>query len=78
MSEQTPQGNVLRYTTVGVEFIVTFGLFLTAGLIADLKLDTAPGFTVLGAACGFAAGLYHLLKKVRRLRQSEEQEHPEP
>ena len=71
MEPQRPQRNLLPYTTVGMEFTVVFLLPTVAGIVLDARLDSAPGFTILGAACGFAVGLWHLLRRVRTLRQAK-------
>ena len=58
----------MSYTTVGVEFIAVFGMLLGVGLLVDWRLGTTPGLGLLGGVCGFAAGLRHLLRRVRSLR----------
>jgi F0F1-type ATP synthase assembly protein I len=64
--------DVVRYTTAGIEFTLTFGLPLAGGLWLDRRLNTIPGFSLLGGAVGFAVGLYRLLRQARRLRDQEE------
>lgn len=60
---------MLRYVSVGTEFIVTFGILLAGGIWADMRLDTLPGFALLGAAVGFALGLYRLVKQAREIQR---------
>ena len=57
----------LRCLTAGMEFAVTFGLLLGGGLLLDRRLSTSPAFTLAGAAVGFFAALYRLVRQVRRL-----------
>jgi len=70
-----PQGphrpDLMRYATVGLEFVATFGLMLACGFWLDRRLNTMPGFLLTGAAFGFAVGLYRLLRRARRLRDAE-------
>ena len=57
--------DALRYASVGVEFILTFGLAMAGGLWLDGRLGTTPGFMLLGGAAGFALGLYRLIRQAR-------------
>ena len=60
---------LIRYATAGIEFILTFGLVLLGGLMLDRAAGSTPAFTLLGAAAGFAGGLYRLVRRARQLRQ---------
>ncbi len=68
MAEKNQQQNLLPYATVGIEFIAIFGMLLGVGLLVDWRLGTTPGLGLLGGVFGFAAGLRHLLRRVRFLR----------
>jgi F0F1-type ATP synthase assembly protein I len=72
MAAQQPPRNVLAYTTVGMEFTALFLLPTLAGILLDAHLGSSPGFTILFAACGFAMGLWHMLRRVRDLRSPKE------
>jgi len=72
MPGQDTQRNLLHHSSLGIEFTVIFGAFLTVGLLVDRWLVTTPGFTMLGATIGFAAALRRLLTQVRRLRRRRE------
>lgn len=57
---------VMRYASIGMEFIVSFGLLMLAGLWLDRRIGTLPAFTLVGGALGFGLGLYRLISDVRR------------
>jgi F0F1-type ATP synthase assembly protein I len=64
MDGEPPQRNLLRYATVGIEFLLVFLLLLYLGWQVDLWLGwSSPGFTVLGGIIGFAAAFYRLAKQ---------------
>lgn len=68
MSNQRDQRNLLRYATAGTEFAATFGLFLVGGYLLDrYVVGRLPGFTVLGALCGFLTAVYRLWRKGRTI-----------
>ena len=64
--------NLWRYATAGVEFIFTFGVLLGVGLLLDRRWDCQPAFTLVGAAAGFAGGLYRLVQTGRRAARDAE------
>ena len=66
MSEDGDRVNLWRYGTAGVEFIVTFGLLLGAGLLVDRWLESLPVFTLAGALAGFGGGLWRLIQVGRQ------------
>ena len=69
MAEQMEQRNLLRYTTVGLEFAVTVALVTAPGVWLDVKLETAPGFSIVLGLAGFGIGLYRLLKQAQAIRR---------
>ena len=71
MPEKDDRPNLWRHASAGLEFIVTFGLLLGAGLLADHWLGSTPLWTLLGAAAGFAAGLQRLLRAARDIERNE-------
>ncbi len=66
-----------RYVGVGLEFTLTFGAFLTGGLLIDLHLGTTPGMTVLGAAVGFGAATYRLARQALEAQRDARSGNPE-
>ena len=60
---------MLRYSSVGVEFILVFGIFLGIGFWVDRALNTLPGFMLLGGCIGLGAALNRLLRQTREFRQ---------
>jgi F0F1-type ATP synthase assembly protein I len=65
---------VSKYGTAGFEFIVAFLVPTGLGMWVDARWDLSPWCTVAGAAVGFAAGLYRL---VRIAREIQKQDRPE-
>lgn len=69
---QTPESderpNPLRCAAAGLEFIITFGVMLVAGLLLDRHLGSLPAFAIAGAVVGFACGMYRLVRLGRRLQ----------
>ena len=62
--------DMVRFASAGLEFALTFGMMLAAGFWLDRRLDTLPGFMLLGGTIGFAAALYRLLRQARQARQA--------
>ena len=75
MSENEPPRNLLRYATVGLEFFLTFMLFLGGGWLLDWWLGTFPGFAILGAIVGFAAGFIRITRQGWGILKSAQKEH---
>ena len=65
MSEDQHQRNLLRYATVGMEFFLTFMIFLAAGFALDYWVlgQVFSGFSILGAIIGFATGFYRITRR---------------
>jgi F0F1-type ATP synthase assembly protein I len=49
-----------------MEFFFAVGLPTAGGLLLDMHLGFLPLWTLLGLALGFAAGVYRLVREVRR------------
>jgi len=64
----------MGHMTVGIEFLLRFGVPLAGGLLLDIHLDTKPGFTVLGALIGFAVAVRRLIRQGKELQREEEEE----
>lgn len=76
MSETEPPRNLLRYATVGLEFFLTFMLFLGGGWLLDWLIGrTYPGFTILGAIIGFVAGFIRITRQGWGILKSAQKEH---
>ncbi len=74
MDGEPPQRNLLRYATVGIEFLLVFLLLLYLGWQVDLWLGwSSPGFTVLGGIIGFAAAFYRLTKQGWGILRTDDQ-----
>jgi len=67
MRQSVRQPKFWRYSTVGLEFVLTFILCLGLGYWLDRRFQTIPGFMLLGAGTGFAAGLYRLVRQGKEL-----------
>lgn len=49
----------------GIEFVTAIGAFVLLGWWLDRRWNSFPWLTIVGAAVGFAVGLYLLLKAAR-------------
>jgi len=64
MGEQRPPGNLLRYATAGLEFFLTFLVFLAAGWLVDRQVGWRDRpFTILGGIVGFAVGFWRIARQ---------------
>jgi F0F1-type ATP synthase assembly protein I len=72
MAGRTNPPNLLRYSTVGIEFIAAFGIGVAVGAYADYRTGGGRTWTLVGAAVGFAAGLYRLISVARQYRRDLE------
>ncbi len=52
--------DLLRYSHLGLQFVLVFLLFAFLGFKADEKLGTLPLLTVLGVMVGFGLSFYQL------------------
>ena len=77
MDEPQPPRNLLRYATVGLEFFLTFLMFLGGGWLLDGLIGTWPGFFFLGGIIGFAAGFYRITRQGWGILKSAQKEHEE-
>lgn len=57
----------LRYSGLGVQFVVTLGLPIAGGYWLDAKLGTLPVFVVIGALLGMAAAMVGVIRAVARM-----------
>ena len=80
MPEKDDGPNLWRHASAGLEFIVTFGLLLGAGLLVDRWLGSMPVWTSLGAVAGFGAGLIRLIRLGREIdrRSGRDDDGPRP
>ena len=62
----------LIITGLGIEFALIMCAGFFAGYFADKKWDTLPYFTLVGAACGFALGLYVLINTAFKITKKSE------
>ena len=66
----SPQDHLV-ITTLGLEFAVAVALGVGGGFWIDTRFSSAPWGMVSGGFCGFALGMYILIKESRRLSQEE-------
>ena len=62
--KQKPE-NAWKYAHIGLQLGGAFLLFFALGYWADKRWETSPWLTLSGAALGFGAGMYYLIKTVR-------------
>ena len=64
MDDKPPPRNLLRYATVGIEFLLVFLAFLFLGWQLDRWIGwTQPAVTILGAIVGFSVAMGRLWKQ---------------
>jgi hypothetical protein len=68
MASEDGSGSWLRYSTLGIQFCLTFLLFTGAGWWADGRLGWTPWLTMAGCFAGLAAATYLLLKETTSKR----------
>jgi hypothetical protein len=51
---------LLRYSHLGIQFVLVFGGMVILGFLADQRLGTLPLLTILGVLVGFAGAFYQL------------------
>lgn len=60
-----------RYTTIGIEFVAAFLVGVMAGHYIDRRVGSTL-WTLVGAAVGFAAAMYLLLRSAKEFRKEWE------
>ena len=68
---------IMRYSGMGLEFAVSFGLFVFGGLYLDKKMDSSPIGIIIGAFLGFGVALYQLIKNAQEMEKDIEEEEKE-
>jgi hypothetical protein len=62
----------LRYSHLGIQFLVSIGLPLGLGIWLDRRWGTKVLFTLLGLAAGFTAALYSLYGELFRKHDDDD------
>lgn len=76
MSDDWRRGRLLRYSSIGVEFTVLFGVGVAGGMLMDNWLNAWPGFTVIGTTAGFLVALRRLVAQGRQIEREGRGEPP--
>ena len=63
MTSEDRSGSWLRYSHLGIQFCLTFGLFAGLGIWGDSRLEWTPWLTVAGCLLGMTAATYILVKE---------------
>ncbi len=66
MTDDNDKGfsDAMKYSHLGITFIITVGIFLTAGFFLDKWLGTTPWLFVFSVFPGLSAGIYLLYKEL--------------
>lgn len=59
--------NYLRYSHIGLTFIVIFLIIFYSGVYLDQILATEPIFIIVGMLLGFIASLWYLINEVSHI-----------
>jgi F0F1-type ATP synthase assembly protein I len=76
MTPESKRVDLWQYTTLGLEFVVMFGLFVAGGYWLDGRMNTMPLWTLIGAGVGFVGGLYRLVRSARELDRRSQGKSP--
>jgi hypothetical protein len=63
MTQEDRSGSWLRYSHLGIQFCLTFGLFVLLGTWADGKLGWTPWLTLAGVLAGMGSATYLLVRQ---------------
>lgn len=61
--------NVVRYSSLGIEFGSTVVLASFLGMYLDKKFNTLPLLTIIGIFFGFAFGVYRLYIIIKKINK---------
>ncbi len=56
-----------RMAGIGVEFVVSVGVFAALGWWADRSFGTSPWLLITGCGIGFTGGLWNMVKAANRM-----------
>jgi F0F1-type ATP synthase assembly protein I len=59
---------------MGIQLAATVTLFILGGYKLDNHYDRSPVFTSIGALLGMAIGFYHLIRQLKDVERTEQQE----
>lgn len=68
MASEDPSGSWLRYSHLGIQFCLTFGIFVLLGTWGDERLGWSPWLTIAGCFVGMSAATYLLVKETASKR----------
>lgn len=64
----------LGYANLGIEFAVSFGVFVALGWWVGNRYDMNPWATLVGAGLGFIGAMYNLIREGLRMQREVEAE----
>lgn len=59
----------MKYATVGIEFLVAFGLCAAGGVYLDRRLGGGTLWPLVGGAVGFAFGMWNMIRMAKQYRK---------
>jgi F0F1-type ATP synthase assembly protein I len=66
--------SIFTYSSMGIQLAATVTLFILGGYKLDNHYDRSPVFTSMGALLGMAIGFYHLIRQLKDVERTEQQE----
>jgi F0F1-type ATP synthase assembly protein I len=65
MKKEKPAHNdFIRYSGLGLQLMVTIGIFILIGYYLDRRFDTSPVWVLIFSFIGTGAGFYHFVKSL--------------
>ena len=62
--EKPAHNDFIRYSGIGLQLMVTIGLFILIGIIIDRTFASSPLWTLIFSFLGIAAGFYQFVKSL--------------
>ena len=69
MTSEDRSGSWLRYSHLGIQFCLTFGLFVLLGTWGDGRLGWTPWLTLAGCLVGMTIATYLVIKETSSKRK---------
>lgn len=65
--EKPALNDFMRYSGLGLQLMVTIGIFIFIGIFIDRHFASSPLWTLIFSFIGIAAGFYHFVKSLPKI-----------